>query len=723
MFNRKTISLLAVLWAARTAHANDWTGMGSDPQRSGRSSEQSDPSFTSAWSYSLGAGQIISAPVTSGGRVVSASSNGTVVGLDATTGKMVWSRSLDRGVRATPAIANDQVAVPTMGGALYSLSLDDGAIIWQRAFGGQNYSSPLVVRGASADDVDTLVVGAGFPQQDVWRFNARTGEPLWRTAKNAIAGIVDSSPALAGKRVVIGMNGGRYQSLDLLTGALDWKLDAGGDVYLSSPLVVGDHLYGFPGDDGARLFAVDLNSGAQVQGFPVSIPDPSPVMGGQTLGRGPAVSSPMTVAGLIIVQLRRNDLMPSKLASPPVSMREYVVAIDPILGQVRWQYLVASRVADNVNGVPELQLCATPAGFDNNSGSFVAISSSITGRVAVLEASTGKERWSSALSSPGRSSPVFSNGQLLVATDDGVLHAFSSTSNRAPTAPSEIGPASGEVALTADGALLDWAAATDPEGGLLSYVVRVKDAATAGGTPVETATAPGQNEIKLMLTANTAYDVSVRSRDAQGALSPWSPARHIRVTDAPPPSPARSAGSTFVTVVTDMMVPLPGNATVQKSQETAPSSTPEAAPATPAPQQPACAPATKAGDGTPMAVPGSTGAAAVEPAPAGAAVVELAPAGAAAMEPAPAGAAYIEPAPASAGQAASTLANAAPTAGPSPTDQRVVADPGAREPGLAERCGCSVSGGQGTTFGSLLVVGLLAFAARRRVRPAARRLG
>jgi MYXO-CTERM domain-containing protein len=124
-----------------------------------------------------------------------------------------------------------------------------------------------------------------------------------------------------------------------------------------------------------------------------------------------------------------------------------------------------------------------------------------------------------------------------------------------------------------------------------------------------------------------------------------------------------------------------------------------------------------------MAVPGSTGAAAVEPAPAGAAVVELAPAGAAAMEPAPAGAAYIEPAPASAGQAASTLANAAPTAGPSPTDQRVVADPGAREPGLAERCGCSVSGGQGTTFGSLLVVGLLAFAARRRVRPAARRLG
>jgi MYXO-CTERM domain-containing protein len=714
MFNRKTISILALLSAARIAHANDWTAMGSDPQRSARSAEQSDPSFTSTWTYDLGAGQIIATPVTSGGRVVSASSNGTVAALDATTGKVVWTRSLDRGVRATPAIANDQVAIATMGGALYSLNLEDGAVEWQRAFGGQNYSSPLVVHRATANDVDTLVVGAGFPQQDVWRFDARTGEPLWHTARNAIAGIVNSSPALAGGRVVIGMNGGRYQSIDFSTGALDWKLDAGGDVNLSSPLVVGDHLYAFPGDGGAHLFAVDVNSGAQVQGFPVSIPDPSPVSGGQTLGRGPAVSSPMTVGGLVIVQLRRNDLMASKLTSPPVSMREYVVAIDPILGQVRWQYLVASRVADNVNGVPELQLCATPAGFSNNGGSFVAISSSITGRVVVLEASTGKERWSSSLSSPGRSSPVFSNGQLLVATDDGTLHAFSSTSNRAPTAPSEIGPASGEVALMADGALLDWGGAADPEGGPLSYVVRVENVATADGTSSEAATAPGQDEIKLMLTANTAYDVSIRSRDSQGALSPWSAARRIRVTDAPPSPAARPAGSTFVTVLTDVMVPVPGTAEMPMAQGTAPSTAPEGVPAAPASQVvPTCAPATTSGATMAMAVPGSTGTDAVDPAPTGTDAADPAHAGATAVVPTPAGAA----------QGASILATAIPTAAPSPSVQPVVEAPAAREPGLAERGGCSVSGGEGTTLGSLLVVGLLAFAARRRPRPGARQLG
>jgi outer membrane protein assembly factor BamB len=724
MFKRKMVSILVLLCAARTARANDWTGIGSDPQLSRRSAEQSDPSFTSSWSYSLGTGNIIATPVTADGRIVTASSNGTVAALDAATGKLLWSRALQAGVRATPAIANDQVAIPTMGGALFSLDLADGAVLWQRAFGGQNYSSPLVVPAASPADADTLVVGAGFPQQDVWRFNALTGEPMWHTAKNTIAGIIYSSPVLADKRVVVGMNGGRFQSLDLASGAIDWKLDAAGDVYLSSPLVVGDHLYAFPGDAAASLFAVDINSGNPVPGFPVSIPDPAPVAGAQTLGRGPAISSPMTAGGLVIVQLRRNDILPSKLSPAPVSMREYVVAIDPILGQVRWQYLVAGRTADNTNDVPQLQLCATPAGFSNQAGSFVAVSSSVTGRVVVLDVRTGQERWSSQLSSAGRSSPVFSNGQLLVATDDGVLHAFSSSSNRAPSAPSQIGPADGEITLSATGAHIEWTGAADPEGSALSYLVRLDD---AGGTRIETQTAAGQANVTLMLKANTNYIVAVRSRDPQGALSPWSTPRRLHVGDAPSqpqtqqappasPSPASShfSGTDFVSILPDMPAAAPADVTTPPQDYASP---PPAQ--TPAASLPPCTPATSAKNTTATSTDTATATAATTmtntTAPGTTAMGAATPTSAPELAGNPA-----VSAPAGTAQVLSTLATTSRAAPAPQTELATAAAPNADDhDGLADRGGCSVSSGRGAGHGSVLLLGLLAVVARSRARRAA----
>ena len=68
--------------------------------------------------------------------IVVAGSAGAVAALDAADGAMVWSRTFAGGVRATPMVSNEEVAVATLGGTLTSLGLADGAIIWQRAFGG-----------------------------------------------------------------------------------------------------------------------------------------------------------------------------------------------------------------------------------------------------------------------------------------------------------------------------------------------------------------------------------------------------------------------------------------------------------------------------------------------------------------------------------------------------------------------------------------------------------
>jgi outer membrane protein assembly factor BamB len=657
MSKQRMVSILVLVCAARTVRASDWTELGGDSQQSRDSAEVSGPAFTPTWTYALDSGQIIATPVTSGGAIVVAGSNGAVAALDATKGTALWTRTLpDGGVRATPMISNEQVTVSTLGGTLYSLKLGDGAIAWQRAFGGQNYSSPLFVPRAAPGDRDTFVIGAGFPQQDIWRFDALTGEPVWQTASGAIAALVYSTPAVVGNRLVVGMNGGRFQSLDLATGAADWKLDAGGQVYLSSPLVVGGTVYMFPGDSGANLFAVDGSTGAPAPGFPVAIPDLAPVAGGTMYGRGPAVSSPTSIGGLIIAQIRRNDMVTSG-RSFTVSMRESVVAIDPVSAQVRWQYAVANLVAPNSNGVPELNACPTPVGFSGGAtdGAYVIVSSSITGRVAVLDARTGQERWTAPLSSAGRSSPVFSNGQLLIATDDGILHAFSSTSNHAPTAPTQVGP-SGEQAFSSAGMTLDWQGATDDEGGALSYVVRIEEEG-AVDTRVESQVGPGQAQMNVSLKADTSYLFAVRSRDAEGALSAWSAPQHLHVGDDLPAPIVVPAETMPPAVMATPMVPSP-------------------APGADAPPSSGDVTATPPTSGDPMPAP--------------------------AASPAPATPVSVAAAPAPAAMATDAQAEAAT---PATTDAN-------------DAAGCSVARGRGANLTSLLALGMLTLVARGRARRA-----
>jgi outer membrane protein assembly factor BamB len=527
--------ILILAYAHSSARAEDWPTLGASEQQCRGSLERSGATFSPAWTYQLDTGSIIATPVTSGGTVVVAASNGPVAALDARDGTVKWTRTLPGGVGATPVISNQQVAIPSLASTLYSLRLNDGETVWQRPFGGQNYASPLLVHARAPRAPDTLVIGAGFPQNDEWRFDARTGDPLWTTVKGDILDLVYSTAALAGDRVVFGMNGGRFQALDLATGKTAWKFDASGPVYLTWPLVVGNRVYAFPGDT-AGLYAIDAEKGLSVAGFPVAIPDPAPIAGTERFGFGPAVSAPMTIDGLVIVQFRRQESLPSKSIPPPISMREYVAAIDPASATVQWQVLIASRVVQSYNGVPELNMCATPAGFSDGTSSFVAISSSISARLAVLEARTGTERWAAALSKPGRSSPVLSNGQLLVATDAGVLHAFSST-NHAPTPPSQVGPPGGEIPFSPNGVRLGWHGSQDVDGGPLSHVVRIEPEGHSEQS-TETQTAPGEEALVVALGASTSYLVSVRSRDPQGALSPWSTASRVHVGDPLPLPPS-----------------------------------------------------------------------------------------------------------------------------------------------------------------------------------------
>jgi outer membrane protein assembly factor BamB len=526
---QKLAVVLTILGLPAVASADDWEELRGDASGSRASAEISGTDFTPLWSYSLkNQGKIVAAPVSVDGLVLTAGVSGDIAAIGLHDGAQRWARVLDGGVGSTPATARGRAVVSTFAGELYSLSLKDGTIGWQRPFGGtMNYSSPVLVEDAPGS-CGSVVVPAGFPSQDVYRIDLKTGETQWSTSPGDIAALMYTSAAVTKDQAIVGMNGGRYQSLDLRTGKTRWKFDPGGAVDLSSALIDGNAVYMFPGNAASELFAADPATGQPLAGFPVAIPDPAPIANDGMLGRGPAMSSPMMAGGLVVLQLRRQHILNNPVRGLPfrVAMREYVVAVDPRQGKVVWQRELANVTASDINGVPELNTCPTPAAFAYSGGTAIAVASSITSRVAIIDVASGGERWSAVLPAPSLASPTFSNGKLLFATTAGAVHAFASRTNAAPTVPTAL-TSSGDPS---DGTFaLGWNAGRDPEGETLSYRVRVVEEGT--DTTIDNETAPGQTTLPVVLKAHTTYEVTVRSRDPKGALSAWSASHIIAVGD------------------------------------------------------------------------------------------------------------------------------------------------------------------------------------------------
>ncbi|HSZ83558.1 MAG TPA: PQQ-binding-like beta-propeller repeat protein [Polyangia bacterium] len=518
--------LATLLGAAPTAFANDWPSLGLADGRGRASDEKSGAPFSVAWNASPSAGPFVSSPAVVDGSIVVAGAQGDLSAINALDGSAGWSVKAAGNLGASPAIDHGRIYVPTLTGQLQAFHLGTGVSVWTRDFGGHNYASPAVI----SDTMGTsLVLGAGFPQQKIVRLSASTGATQWETAPAAVADLVSSSAALGAGAVMFGMNGGRYQTVDALTGVTGWQSDVKGAVGMSAPLLVGPTAYFLPGGSTMALFAADATTGTQLPGWPVQIADASAPAADTVATSRNVVSSPALLGALVVFVARfEYDLQPSDTGAPGGHLlREYLVAVDPKAAAVVWQQELGHRAAATMNDIPELNLAPTPVSFAGDTSPFVAAASSIVPQVQVFDVS-GNSVWTATLSAPTRSSPVFANGLLVVATDLGVVHAFSSDVNHAPLAPATgFSPADGEM-IDGPTPTLSWAAAQDAENQTLSYEVRVM---AAGGdlhesplTQLESdAGKPSVTLARGLLTPGATYSFAVRSRDDHGAWSSWSP--------------------------------------------------------------------------------------------------------------------------------------------------------------------------------------------------------
>lgn len=217
-------------------------------------------------------------PALSGGRLFVLGIEGTLTALDRSTGRRLWTRGFAGefkttsplyGTSASPVVDGDRVIAFVGGhhdGALMAFDASTGRTIWSLRGDGPGYASPIVAELGGVRQVVTQ------SDQRVLGVRAEDGRLLWSLPfttpydQNAVTAVIHR-----GLAIVSGLE----------QGTAAWRLDPEGgapgsltpkaswirkdlSLYLASPVVSGDRLFGFSPARRGHLFAVDLATGADL---------------------------------------------------------------------------------------------------------------------------------------------------------------------------------------------------------------------------------------------------------------------------------------------------------------------------------------------------------------------------------------------------------------------------------------------------------------------------
>ncbi|MDB4908808.1 MAG: Pyrrolo-quinoline quinone [Gemmatimonadetes bacterium] len=348
-----------------------------------------------------------------------------------------WRFETQGDVIASPAIAGDAVFVGSGDGNLYALDLPTGALRWKHAAGSAVFSSPAVAEG-----LVVLANRAGV----IEAFDARDGHVAWTHRTGATlpfpwghetGDIYHSSPVVVGHRVYIGAGDGALYALDLHTGATIWKSMTEGRVR-SSPAVANGAVY--VGSADGYLYAFDATTGARRWRFAttgVTLESKKFGFDRRTVQASPAVSGNSVFVGsrdgfLYAVDATtgaekwRYDHQVSWVNTSPAvkdgvvyagsSDKQFVQAVDATTGVEKWRKLTGLT-------------WASPAIAGN-----VLYSGEGGGKVTAHDLATGAILWRFASEGPVFGSPVASGDLVVFGSTDGSVYALrvSADSARAP---------------------------------------------------------------------------------------------------------------------------------------------------------------------------------------------------------------------------------------------------------------------------------------------------
>lgn len=173
----------------------------------------------------------------------------SLAALNTQNGEELWSNN-DEDVRfrsSTPIVLDDDTLLVADDDAVMIVNLADGSILSKTNFDGYNFSSsgrPAYLNGvAYIPTANKGVIAFDVKNKEIlWNFE--TDDSILFTAPYVGKGskIVESSPVIDSESLVFGANDGFVYAVDINTGNLLYKKQAGSAV-LGKPIVTGDKIY------------------------------------------------------------------------------------------------------------------------------------------------------------------------------------------------------------------------------------------------------------------------------------------------------------------------------------------------------------------------------------------------------------------------------------------------------------------------------------------------
>jgi len=197
-----------------------------------------------------------STPTVDGDRVYAFGGSGDLTALDAASGKRIWSVNVVSkfgginpywGYSESPLVLGDRILINAGGrrASIVAVSKADGATLWQQHSDGAGYSSPVLMRTGSLNQV------IFFTDANAMAVDPRDGRLLWSYGKANNNTANAATPVVRGTRVFVSSDYGTGAALLEIRAA--GNLASANEIYFtrdmrnhhSSSVLVKDHLYGF----------------------------------------------------------------------------------------------------------------------------------------------------------------------------------------------------------------------------------------------------------------------------------------------------------------------------------------------------------------------------------------------------------------------------------------------------------------------------------------------
>jgi len=220
------------------------------------------------WTFKSG-NEIKSSPVVSGDRVLIGSYDEHLYCLSTRNGSVLWKFKTNGPVHSTPSVSGGLAFIAGCDEMFRAIRISDGKEMFNVSSGSYTGASPALRSGSAFyGTFDNEVLGVNLEQRQIaWRYQhpqrkfpyyssaavtstrvvvggrdkmvhglTLAGKAVWTFMTRAR---VESSPAIAGGRVFVGSNDGRFYVLGLTNGAKLWEFNAGAPLSASPAIANG----------------------------------------------------------------------------------------------------------------------------------------------------------------------------------------------------------------------------------------------------------------------------------------------------------------------------------------------------------------------------------------------------------------------------------------------------------------------------------------------------